>query len=334
MATRKGKRPPRKARKAEPTAVPPEDLQERLPDVPEEETEQSPQQAATGTSDEERLLELCRQVQARPDLATARALMELSGRLEDRFRSIREQSQRIAQGLEAREALAAICPPPVEPEGAPTGGTGLEAGLVQMLQGKQKDVPLSGGQTLAEFFQRVSISVIRAQEELDGESVRYAASVQGTQIPPMHFAIPNVHAEVKMGFNTEGNSNLLVKLFGRPEDAANYGESTVSFDVVATAPPPGVPPAPGLVVTGPERSEALKLAKVGDDQKSSAVVLRSGGAFPYLVIASCAEPAGDIRIYRVSPDRPEQIETIPLDPSPLRDALAELISGQLAKTSR
>jgi hypothetical protein len=273
-------------------------------------------------------------VQARPDLETARALMELSGRLEDRFRSIREQSQRIAQGLEAREALAAICPPPAEPEaGTRTTGTGLEAGLVQMFQGKQKDVPLSGGQTLADFFQRVSSSVIRAQEELDAESVRYAASVQGSQIPPMHFAIPNVHAEVKMGFNTESDSSILVKLFGKPEDTANYGESTVSFDVVATAPPPGVPPAPGLLVTGPERTEALNLAKVGDEQKSSAVVLRSGGALPYLVIASGVGLAGDIRIYRVSPDRPEQVETTPLGPSPLRDALADLISGPRTKTS-
>lgn len=330
MATRKVKRPPRKARKAGPAPVLPEDLQERLPDVPEE-----PQkQGASGSSDAERLLELCRQLQSRPDLETARALMQLSGRLEDRFRSIREQSQLIAQGLEAREALATICPPPVEPGASgQTPGAGLEAGLVERFQGRQKDVPLSGGQTLADFFQRVSSSVIRAQEELDAESVRYAASVQGSQIPPMHFAIPNVHAEVKMGFNTESDSSILVKLFGKPEDTANYGESTVSFDVVATAPPPGVQPAPSLLVTGMERTQALNLAKVGDDQQSSAIVLRSGGALPYLVIASGAGPAADIQINRVTPDRPDQIETIPLDSSPLRDALADLISGPRAKTS-
>jgi hypothetical protein len=332
MATRKGKPAPKKKKPAEPGPPPAADSMDALPDVPEEEEHR--QQHEAGSSDTQRLIELCHRLQARPDLDTARSVAELSGRLEDRFHSIREQAQKIARGQEAQAALAAIFPPQIEPEaGGQTPRVGYESGLVERFLGVPKAQPLSGGQTLADFFQRVSISVIRAQEDLDAESVRYAASVQGSQIPPMHFTIPNVHAEVKMGFNTESDSNILVKLFGKPEDTANYGESTVSFDVVASPPAPGAQPVPNLLVIGRERIQVLDQAKIGEDRRANAVALRSAGALPYLVIAPGVAAAADIEIYRVSLDRPEQIQTIAVGASPLRDALADLVSCPSVKTS-
>jgi hypothetical protein len=121
--------------------------------------------------------------------------------------------------------------------------------------------PAEGDMPLASFFQQVSGAVIKAQQRLDLASLSYAQELKDSPIPPSLFSIPKVTAEIKLGLSAQKGSNVLVTLFGKAESTTNFSESTVSFDVVASPPPPGgagsySAPVPSFIVVGPERDRA------------------------------------------------------------------------------
>jgi len=106
------------------------------------------------------------------------------------------------------------------------------------------------------LLKEVSASVIAAQQQLDLASLAYARQLEGSPLQPVYYTIPNVKAEVKLGFLMDENDNIFVKLFGDPKDKSTYGESTISFEVVACPPPPGATPteeAPKRPAPAPDR---------------------------------------------------------------------------------
>jgi hypothetical protein len=259
-----------------------------------------------GGVDVEALLALASQLGEVPDTDAAVAVSLNSGKLEEYFRLMRERAQAIRQGLTAKAEMKSMSAPPPEAEEPEKGVMVRESSRVaEFFRGDAGRQPPAV--PLAQFFQTVTQSIVDAQSALDLQSLSYARQLQGTLIPPVHFSIPNVHAEVKMGFNVDDPSNLLVRLFGKPEDSSNYGETTVSFDVAASPPPPGSEfrsPVPMFLVVPPERDRVLTAARVPAAWSESVVLLKNsaGGALSdakarYLAIALHDELAS---IYRIS----------------------------------
>jgi hypothetical protein len=224
------------------------------------------------------LLELARVLSDVPEAGAAVQVSLQSGQLEDFFRLMRERAQAVTRGLEAKAALAVMQPPPAE-AAPPRRERELRPESTLAQPAEMKTAPPGGeDRTLAEFISSVTSSIVDAQKSLDERSLAYARELKGTPIAPVHFSIPNVRAEVKMGFNVTDASNVLVKLFGKPEDTTNYGESTVSFEVAASPPPPGsdfASPIPAFLVVDPERGRVIQEAGVPDTQRTSALVLKN-----------------------------------------------------------
>lgn len=112
---------------------------------------------------------------------------------------------------------------------------------------------------LVAFFEGVAQALITAQSGLNRRSVEYAATVKalfGNAIQPAHFTIPSVKAEMTVGFDTASTRGVNLVLLNSQTRKDNYGQSTVSFELVSAPPVAGGPPLPFLVL-GPERSELL-----------------------------------------------------------------------------
>jgi hypothetical protein len=125
-------------------------------------------------------------------------------------------------------------------------------------------VAVEGTLELARFFENVSLSLIEAQKELNAQSLEYVRAAD-PRIPPAFFAIPSVKAEMKMGFSQVSQRGVNVVVFTRSQQKQEYGESTVTFELVAAPPPPGalltgsaLLPVLKLIVTGAERGRILK----------------------------------------------------------------------------
>jgi hypothetical protein len=91
---------------------------------------------------------------------------------------------------------------------------------------------------LGQFFSNVSQSVVDAQRELDVASMRYARERTNSPVPPALYSIPTVHAEIKAGLSSTDGNGILVKLIS-DESQSSFTESTISFDIVSSPPPPG-----------------------------------------------------------------------------------------------
>jgi hypothetical protein len=116
--------------------------------------------------------------------------------------------------------------------------------------------------SLEEFFANVSQSLIQAQKELNKNSIEYVKSLSDLDqpIPPAYFAIPNVKAEMKLGFKSLEGKKVNIILFSKTDEKQQYGESTVSFELVSAPPPPGrLAPIPSFIVLGKQRDEIIQV---------------------------------------------------------------------------
>lgn len=111
---------------------------------------------------------------------------------------------------------------------------------------------------LSQFFNDVSTSLIDAQKELNQSSLEYIRTLD-QHFPPAYYSIPNLKAEMKVGFSKIKDKGLNLILFSSREQKQEYGESTVTFEVVGSPPPPGdvVVPMPRFLVMGKKRDELI-----------------------------------------------------------------------------
>ncbi|HYO64336.1 MAG TPA: hypothetical protein VER08_11945 [Pyrinomonadaceae bacterium] len=116
---------------------------------------------------------------------------------------------------------------------------------------------------LGEFFESVSTSLMDAQEELNRRSLEYVSRLD-PRFQPAYYGIPSVKAEMKVGFSTSRQKGVNLILFSNTQQKSEYGESTVSFEVVGAPPPPGpavygnyVVPVPRFLVVGERRERIL-----------------------------------------------------------------------------
>jgi hypothetical protein len=117
---------------------------------------------------------------------------------------------------------------------------------------------------LSSFFHDIAQSYREAQEELNAESLDYARNVPAG-IPPAHFAIPSVKAEMEVGFETRSDRKVNVVFFGKTFSREQYGHSKISFEVVSAPPPPGgrVEGIPPFFAVGHERNSVLAALRDG-----------------------------------------------------------------------
>ncbi len=109
---------------------------------------------------------------------------------------------------------------------------------------------------LSQFFLNVSHSLVEAQDELNRLSSQYS-SAQSPVFPPAQFAIPSVHAEMKVGIRDLSERGVNLVLFKDKTESENYAESTISFDLVATPPLPGAKPVFPPALTGDAKAALL-----------------------------------------------------------------------------
>jgi hypothetical protein len=185
----------------------------------------------------------------------------------------------------------------------------------QALKAVNDQITIGEGVELHKFFENISTSLIDAQIALDKQSIEYVQQ-RDPRIPPAYFAIPSVRAEMKLGFSQMSQRGVNMVLFTRGEQRQEYAESTVTFELIATPPPPGSPqaPVPPFLVLAPERERVCDgileqvrkgpLAKIADDladekSRGQAVALRgsvhSDKRTAYLVLWP-GPPIGDDRM--------------------------------------
>ena len=112
-------------------------------------------------------------------------------------------------------------------------------------------ITIDSGVALSTFFKQVGSAVIQAQQELDLEFERDLRAMQTNppedRLAPVQYAIPTVHAEMKVGFSQVSSRGINLLVFNNSQQKQNYSESTISFDIVAAPAPPSasrIPPEP------------------------------------------------------------------------------------------
>lgn len=118
----------------------------------------------------------------------------------------------------------------------------------------------SGPLSLSALLTQVSQAVIDAQQQLNAQSAAYNQQLP-EGVPPAHFAIPVARADLRMGFRNLSAKGMDVVLFSSKEEKESYGESSVSFDLVATPPPlsAGAGPVSAQDERSGGREEVLRL---------------------------------------------------------------------------
>lgn len=319
------------------------------------------------------LLEIWEDTARDPSLRNIQKLAKVSAELEAGARRVREQAEAFAKAARVTAtSLKSI------QEGAPAAAPGarplaerVEEDETRKLglfdtepvsfeasfeppEKRDAAVPGKADMPLQSFFEQVSDSVVKAQQRLDLASIAYSQGLKDSPIPPSYFSIPKVTAEIKLGLTVEDGSSLLVKLFGRPEDTTNFSETTVSFDVVASAPPPGGPgvysaPIPVFLVVGPERNTVAETIvgirdlirdKTGIDLSTdpaqwlpSAIVVRAGSDIlpaasraDYLVLRRDDDPGKPLLAVRFSLAKPREARIVKVTDADLRLSLFDLVA--------
>ncbi len=245
---------------------------------------------------------LCQKMAAGPDVETARELHFRADELESFFGEIRRNTHQYLDAVAAElaaenqssAAVAAlgkivappeapsgeieIQPPPAESPLAPAGAAAPQrleflmrapalrpamAAAAPPRAASDRKKSLEKGQLdLDTFFQSVAKAVIDAQQTLDSMSLHYALQQQKELMPGALYSIPNVKAEIRAGLSSTGGPGLIVSLF-KGDKSTSYSDSTISFDVVSSPPPPGrldryttaIPKF--LVVEGSDREKVL-----------------------------------------------------------------------------
>ncbi len=120
---------------------------------------------------------------------------------------------------------------------------------LDVLKKLEQKVILEDSVELSEFFANISTAVIDAQKNLNAFSGAYVSELEknNSRIPPTYFAIPNIKAEMKLGFSDMTSKGVNVILFKNEQQKKQYVESTVTFELVAAPPLPGRPPEPAPV---------------------------------------------------------------------------------------
>lgn len=132
---------------------------------------------------------------------------------------------------------------------------------------------------LSQFFNDVSTSLIDAQKELNQSSLEYIRTLD-QHFPPAYYSIPNLKAEMKVGFSKIKDKGLNLILFSSREQKQEYGESTVTFEVVGSPPPPGdvVVPMPRFLVMGKKRDELITKIMVAKNLTQKPLINTKGNA--------------------------------------------------------
>ncbi|MFL6227961.1 MAG: hypothetical protein ACJ741_04180 [Pyrinomonadaceae bacterium] len=121
---------------------------------------------------------------------------------------------------------------------------------------------------LREFFYNVSSSLIDAQSALNRSSLQYVSTLD-PRFPPAYYGIPAVKAEMRLGFQEVKEKGVNLILIKDSTTKSNYAESTISFEVVGTPPPPGrasygeyAVPIPRFLVVEPKRAALLERLRI------------------------------------------------------------------------
>ncbi len=303
------------------------------------------------------LLELWQGAAENPNATNLRKLAQESGALERIFREIRTHAETVARSAQASQlalkTIRANAPGPAR-EAALAPAASQKVVEESFFTAAEVSPSAEPDMNLESLFGQVSDSVVKAQQRLDMASIAYAQETKESPIPPAFYSIPNVKAEVKLGFTVKDGSNIFVKLFGKPEDVSSYAESTVSFEVVASPPPPGGPgtycvPIPHIFVVGPER-ERVAAAVVGirnairastgievptnpSQWLPEAIVLRAGAEevppakrAAYTMILRGAQVTDPCLVVRLTLDQPESAISVAARDGNLELALFDLVA--------
>jgi hypothetical protein len=245
-------------------------------------------------------LRLYNQLSANADEAAAKNLDAVSSRLNDIFSvlddkaeklgkageragAIKDIDKKIADSLaELRKTFTLDAPAggftatavPLPPAGGSTPQTASldTTDAVKSLADRAKP-DAEDMMKMDDFFETVSTSLMRAQQALNERSLEYVSTLD-PRFPPALYGIPSVRAEMRVGFNKSEGKGINLVLFSKSSQKAQYGESTISFEVVGTPPPPGpasygdyLVPVPGFVVVGRRRREIIAAVRPKLDLK-------------------------------------------------------------------
>lgn len=140
----------------------------------------------------------------------------------------------------------------------------------------------------AEFLSEVGRAMVSAQQELDAESQKYAATPVGRTLPAL-FRVPRVGAQMKFALEKVEGTKLGLVFFGRKSEASERYEHTLDFEVVAVPAPADAPagaasdpagvPLPG---PGPLAGAAVRDAVVAALLENPATATALGLAGPDL----------------------------------------------------
>jgi hypothetical protein len=141
-----------------------------------------------------------------------------------------------------------------ETGGSPGGGeTPTTAGA-----GKSSNI------ALREFLENISTSLIDSQIALNKSSLEYVSALD-PRFPPAYYGIPGIKAEMRVGFQEIKEKGVNMILFTDLTQKQNYAESTVTFEIVGSPPPPGptvfgnyVVPVPRFLTVGEKRRSVLE----------------------------------------------------------------------------
>ncbi|MFN0066781.1 MAG: hypothetical protein ACKVYV_04005 [Limisphaerales bacterium] len=160
---------------------------------------------------------------------------------------------------------------PTPPAAVAAGATGGPPEVLALTRGGPEGPGGAASADFADFLTNVGKAMVRAQQDLDAESQKYAATPVGQTLPSL-FRLPRVGAQMKFALEKVEGSKLGLVFFGRKSESSERYEHTLDFEVVAVPAPadtptgplpvaPAAPPGPGPLAspTGRDRVMAALL---------------------------------------------------------------------------
>jgi hypothetical protein len=160
---------------------------------------------------------------------------------------------------------------------------------------------------LEDFLQRMSAAVLKAQTQLDKESLDYLKRTsKDAHVLPSIYRVPKLSAQMRFALDVETEQSLNLIFYKRDEKTTSRAEQAIDFDVVSVPAPPDAQrrialeaPRLDLVLDPFQRGSVLETIRAADTAATDPDLQRIAKESPNRVLIVAANPSPEGAHYLV-----------------------------------